>query len=78
MKKPGASRAPGQGKKDKEGIMMLTTDCYIIPSKSQKDLADNRKPLLAGVVMATCLFLFKLQITPEPWRWTTKGFSRHP
>ena len=49
MKKPGASRAPGQGKKDKEGIMMLTINCYIIPRKSQTDLGDNRKSLAAGV-----------------------------
>lgn len=49
MKKPGASRAPGRGKKDKEGIMVLTNDCYITSPESQNDLADNSECLLAGV-----------------------------
>ena len=43
----------------KEGIMVLTTDCYIISPKSQKGLADNRESLLAGVAAATPAFLFK-------------------
>lgn len=53
--------------------MVSTINCYITSPKSQNDL-DNRVCFLAGVVTAApAYFLLKVQITPEPWRWTARA-----